>query len=354
MEDLKIQPGRYGNLTFEQKQLLKKMINTVKEEKLFCPERHTVHYFLRFLRARNFDFEKSMTMFRNCEKWRVENDVDDIYKNFVYEEEELVFKMYPKFYHGVDLQGRPIYVEQYKNLNLKKLFEVTDEDRLIKNLVLDYEGLLHDRFPSCSNAAGHHIETGFTILDLKDVGIFQFSRCFNFIKRTSQIASDYYPEVMGNLFVINAPKAFSMCWKLIKGILDPVTVSKIDILGSNYKKVLSKFVDIETLPTQYGGKCCCSGGCEHSNKGPWLDPVYHVKEKNMVTIEDFLAELEKEEQELNPDHKEKETKLKNIECMKRGSNASTLSNTSTTVKSENEKGTVLPTPPLSPSTLTLC
>jgi hypothetical protein len=35
-------------------------------------------YLLRFLRARKFDLEKTLLMFKNFLKWREENNVDDV------------------------------------------------------------------------------------------------------------------------------------------------------------------------------------------------------------------------------------------------------------------------------------
>jgi len=334
--EYKILNGRYGNLTNEQEQLLRALILRVKKEGLFCEERHDIHYFLRFLRARNFDLEKTYHMFYNCEKWRKDNKIDDIYKNFTFPELSKVEKIYPKFYHNVDRLGRPIYVEQFGRFNIKKLFECTTEERLLKFFILDYETGLHQRFPSCSNAAGHHVETGLTIMDLKDVSLFQFSKCFNFIKKTSKIASDYYPECMGNLFVINTPKAFTMCWKLIKGILDPVTAEKIQILGKNYDKVLLKYAAPENLPKMYGGTCQCANGCAHSNIGPWCNPEYNKSEKFEISVDEFLKKFEPTETTSDADSEYTLSEFNKVEVKH------------SHIKSNNSTITNLPSPPHSP------
>jgi len=329
--------GRYGYLTKEQEQTLRNLILKVKKEGIFCEERHDIHYFLRFLRARNFDIEKSYQMFYNCEKWRKENNIDDIYKNFVFTELKEIEKIYPKFYHNVDRYGRPIYIEQFGHLSIKRLYEHTTDERLIKNLILDYETGLNERFPSCSNAAGYHVETGLTIMDLKDVSLMQFSKCVNFIKKTSKIASDYYPECMGNLFVINAPKTFTMCWKLIKGILDPVTAEKIQILGKNYEKVLLNYAAPENLPKMFGGTCQCENGCSHSNVGPWNDPRYNHKEKYDITIDEFLKKTDHSDITSNDTSSDDDTEF-------------TLSDLKDKEQiSPNISSDALPTPPQTPS-----
>lgn len=50
-----------------------------------------------------------------------------------------------------------------------------------------------------------------------------------FLKMAAQIGSDYYPEIMGNLFVVDAPYLFSGIWAVVKGFLDERTRNKIKI-----------------------------------------------------------------------------------------------------------------------------
>ena len=74
---------------------------------------------------------------------------------------------------------------------------------------------------------------------------------------------------MGKFYIINAPWAFQFVWSVIKPWLDEVTVSKIDILGSDYKETLLKQILPENLPEEFGGTCRCRGGCTLSDAGPW-------------------------------------------------------------------------------------
>lgn len=63
-------------------------------------------------------------MFVEAENWRKEYNVDELYETFTFPELEKVTKLYPKFYHKTDKDGRPIYIEQLGSLDLKALFEV--------------------------------------------------------------------------------------------------------------------------------------------------------------------------------------------------------------------------------------
>ena len=273
---VEILPGRVGNLSPEQQHALDEFKELIKAEGIFVPERHDDHYVLRFLRARKFHIANTHKMFVDCENWRKELKVDELIDTFVFSEEEAVRKCYPRYYHNIDKAGRPIYIEHVGVIDIKTLFKVTDEERMTKQHVLSYERLIRDRMPACTKLADRHIEQCCTILDLKGVSLRQFANAFGFIKRTSAIAQNYYPEMMGKMYVINAPMMFTSVWGMVKPLLDEVTVKKIVILGSNYQATLLQDIEADNLPKVIGGTCECvgQGGCQVGEPGPWKDPRY--------------------------------------------------------------------------------
>lgn len=156
------------------------------------------------------------------------------------------------------------------------------------------------KFPACTAAfkGEHAISQGFTIMDMTGGGISTFnSQVRALVKLAAKVGSDYYPEIMGNLFVINAPMLFSGVWSVVKGFLDERTRNKIKILGSGYMKTLVEYMDEEDLPEFLGGKCTCEefgGNCLTSNRGPWNDyepiapfgvAVRHISEKKEIVEE---------------------------------------------------------------------
>lgn len=57
------------------------------------------------------------------------------------------------------------------------------------------------------------------------------------------------------IFIIGAPSFFSTVWGWVKKWFDPVTVSKIFILGPNeVQPVLTSFIDVKNIPKAYGGE----------------------------------------------------------------------------------------------------
>lgn len=159
-------------------------------------------------------------------------------------------------------------------VDLNALMKITTEDRMLANLVCEYEKMADPRLPACSRKSGHLLETSCTIMDLKGVGISKASSVYGYVQKASAISQNYYPERMGKLYIINAPWGFSGVFSFVKKFLDPVTVSKIHVLGSGYEKELLSQVPKENLPREFGGSCHCPGGCLFSDAGPWQDPQW--------------------------------------------------------------------------------
>lgn len=108
-----------------------------------------------------------------------------------------------------------------------------------------------------SHRTGKIIETITVIIDIKDMRLSQVTRDFLHILRLiGQMDASQYPEVLGKAFIINAPAAFPMVWKLIKMWLDPVVAQKISILGgpNDWRPKVLDFIGEENMPSTYGGK----------------------------------------------------------------------------------------------------
>ncbi|KAJ1547521.1 cytosolic factor, phosphatidylinositol/phosphatidylcholine transfer protein [Nowakowskiella sp. JEL0078] len=236
---------------------------------IFDSVRHHDHLLLRFLRARKFDLTNSLKMFLDYETWRATfngQGVDVIVKNWEFPEMPIISTYYPRFYHKTDKVGRPLYIELLGIMNLDQILAVSTLDRCLIQHVVEYEKLVNYRLPACSDAAGYRIEQSCTIIDLKGVSLSNFSRCFSFVQKVSAVAQNYYPEMLGRMFIVNAPMLFTAVWQLVKPLLDEVTVNKISILGSSYTKNLLEVIDENNLPTMFGGK-----STNTNDIGPWND-----------------------------------------------------------------------------------
>ncbi|QYS96185.1 CRAL-TRIO domain-containing protein [Trichoderma simmonsii] len=264
--------GHSGNLTPEQQAKVHQLRLMLEAEGL--TERLDTLTLLRFLRARKFDVELAKQMFIETEKWRKETKLDEILPTWDYPEKPEISKYYKQFYHKIDNDGRPVYIETLGGIDLNAMYKISTAERMLTNLAVEYERVADPRLPACSRKAGHLLETCCTIMDLKGVTLTKVPQVYSYVRQASVISQNYYPERLGKLFLINAPWGFSTVWGVVKGWLDPVTVKKINILGSSYQSELLKHIPAENIPKEFGGTCTCEGGCENSDAGPWHDPQW--------------------------------------------------------------------------------
>nr|AAL83356.1 Putative phosphatidylinositol phosphatidylcholine transfer protein [Oryza sativa Japonica Group]AAN04503.1 Putative phosphatidylinositol phosphatidylcholine transfer protein [Oryza sativa Japonica Group]AAP51934.1 CRAL/TRIO, N-terminus family protein, expressed [Oryza sativa Japonica Group] len=207
-------------------------------EELLPSQHDDYHMMLRFLKARKFDVEKAKQMWADMLRWRKEFGADTILEDFEFEEAGKVAECYPQGYHGVDKEGRPVYIERLGQIDVNRLMQVTTMDRFIKNHVREFEKNFAVKFPACSIATKCHIDQSTTILDVQGVGMKQFSKAArDLIGQLQKIDGDNYPEVLGN----------------------------------KYQSKLLEVIDASELPEFFGGTCQCEGGCMKADKGPWKD-----------------------------------------------------------------------------------
>ncbi|XP_076909349.1 phosphatidylinositol/phosphatidylcholine transfer protein SFH13-like [Bidens hawaiensis] len=245
-------------------------------DKDLLPERHDeYHTLLRFLKARDFHIEKTIRMWEEMLNWRKEYGTDTILEDFEFEELEEVLQHYPHGYHGVDKEGRPVYIERLGKAHPSRLMRITNIDRYLKYHVQEFERAFCEKFPACSIAAKKQICSTTTILDVQGMGLKNFTpSAASILGAMAKVDNNYYPETLHRMFVVNAGSTFKRyIWPAAQKFLDAKTIAKIHVLEPKSLGKLLESIDASQLPDFLGGSCTCplEGGCIRSNMGPWND-----------------------------------------------------------------------------------
>jgi len=257
--------GYYHRLTESQELALLTVQRWVVDNQLDMSllSKHALHpslTLLRYLRANNFDTEKTIDHLKKSIKWRKSIGVDDIISQdpesvLGFPVSELM-ESFPHYHVGYDLSGRPVMYKQYALFDASRLMLKTDSEHLIKYHVWEQEACMR-LCKEQSLKTGYIVETTTTVLDLKDMRLAQVNKDFlAFVKSIAAVDSKYYPETLGKMFVINAPSAFPFVWRMVKMWLDPDVASKIQVLSNNKEwfPILSECIGIDNLAGNYGGK----------------------------------------------------------------------------------------------------
>ena len=179
---------------------------------------------------------------------------------------------------------------------------------MVRHYIWQYEKLMKLRFKVCSLLKGERVEQTLCIFDMTGCGVsVANSQTYGLCKLAAKVGSDYYPEIMGNFLIVNAPMLFSGIWAVVKGFLDEKTRGKIKIIGSNFMPTVQQYLDHENIPTFLGGGNEVDLNIE---TGPWMDYEVHgtsirLKSDNQNPPEE-RKESEEEEVKVNENEAEPE------------------------------------------------
>ncbi|MCJ1285428.1 hypothetical protein MMC26_004768 [Xylographa opegraphella] len=315
--------GHLGHLTDTQAEALVEFKKLCQEKNLFKPasdinqSSHDDVTMLRFLRARRFVPQDALQQFTETEAWREANKIGDLYNNIDIKDYEETRRLYADQFsystpNGLaeevaqlpyitklqgdlsnrlpDKRGIPVYVFEVAPLNSKTMSAYAKSSakttvhnqnsekaitppRMLRLFAL-YENLVQFIMPLCSNLRDRDhpttpISQSNNIVDISGVGLKQFWNLRTHMQDASTLATAHYPETLDRIFIIGAPSFFPTVWGWIKRWFDPITTSKIFILGPHEAfKTLSAFIEPANIPKKYGGSLDYEFGMP-----PILDPA---------------------------------------------------------------------------------
>lgn len=239
---------------------------------------------LRFLRARKWDTDKTLSMLANSLHWRLkESHPDEIIKRGelgAYQDGKagLVknIELRKAVIHGYDKAGHPlVYIRPRKHFSSDQ----TEQELELYSLLIIEQARLFLREPTDAATILFDLQ-GFTMSNMDYAPVKYLISCFE----------AHYPECLGKLFIHKAPWIFPPIWNIIKNWLDPVVASKIVFTKS--AKDLAKYIPDEYIPKSLGGECTYDYD-NYSKPDGSLDTKLDKKDELEVVMEERHSIVEK-------------------------------------------------------------
>jgi len=214
---------------------------------------------LRFIRARKYDVDAAATMWQAAKKWRDENKIDEMKEEP--KGSELIRKILPEYTQGFAKDGSPLFVGLWGKINFHQMAKRVKRPDYAQHHIWNIERALRFRCAEGAKLLSKPEGQSMTcIIDLKGM-TWECRRFLPFFKHVMGIDTAYYPETLGRTLIVNAPSIFPVIWGVVKGWLDPYTVSKISIYNDLPLEEIYKIAEKAQLPEEVGGeiKGCFTG-----------------------------------------------------------------------------------------------
>ncbi|XP_049811451.1 protein real-time isoform X1 [Schistocerca nitens] len=256
---------------------------------------------LRFLRARDFNVEKAREMLSQSLIWRKKHQVDRILSE--YQIPQVVQDYFPGGWHHMDKDGRPLYLLRLGQMDVKGLFKSVGEEGLLKlTLHVCEEGL--QLMEEATRTQGKPVSTWSLLVDLEGLNMRHLWRPgVKALLRIIEIVEANYPETMGRVLIIRAPRVFPILWTIVGTFIDENTRSKFLFYGGNdYQGAegLENWIPEQYIPDFLGGSCRPNfpvepGSVPFSMFDTWEDSTYFttmVQEGGLVPKSLYMSEEE--------------------------------------------------------------
>uniref|UniRef100_A0A4X2L5E3 SEC14 like lipid binding 5 n=1 Tax=Vombatus ursinus TaxID=29139 RepID=A0A4X2L5E3_VOMUR len=216
-------------------------------------------HILRFLRARDFHFEKAREMLCQSLNWRKQHQVDYILQTW--RPPPLLEEFYAGGWHYQDRDGRPLYILRLGQMDTKGLMKAVGEEALLRHILsVNEEG--QKRCEEHTNQLGRPISSWTCLVDLEGLNMRHLWRPgVKALLRMIEVVEDNYPETLGRLLIVRAPRVFPVLWTLVSPLINENTRQKFLIYsGSNYQGPggLVDYLNKDVIPDFLGGECLCN------------------------------------------------------------------------------------------------
>ncbi|KAJ1447401.1 hypothetical protein M885DRAFT_624412 [Pelagophyceae sp. CCMP2097] len=201
----------------------------------------------RFARARKGDVSAAFDFLVADLEWRIKGSLvemrdESLRSALAPMEPRRFFEFYERRLVGLDLEERPVFYQNYRRLVVRDLAQVYDLDGLER-----FHAWEQERAVSLVDELwrGEGLNPAGKLAVVLDVGGMTVRKHINadfiaVLKQITAMDAAHFPERMGVTFVINAPRAFPLVWRMVRGFIDPSTAAKIIVLSDDWRDALSK------------------------------------------------------------------------------------------------------------------
>ena len=232
---------------FNEERLLTQYLHYAKSQ--FLLDEMSDDILSNFLKACRFDIQSALQMLEVHLNWRSDRNPQGL-MSLLSELDSFITHVI----HKTDKQDRPIYILSFKPVTALEILTRFTYTYLIEIFTGLFE-TLRSKLPSDIQLT---VLIDLANLQLPDALDKSLQTLFSKLVRILQAN---YPEMLSQLYIINAGMHFSHLWNLLKQPISDLTKSKIVILGSRFESKLYEVIDSKSLPEAYGGDCECEGGC---------------------------------------------------------------------------------------------
>ncbi|KAF6271730.1 SEC14 like lipid binding 5 [Rhinolophus ferrumequinum] len=216
-------------------------------------------HILRFLRARDFHLDKAREMLCQSLSWRQQHQVDLLLQTW--RPPALLEEFYAGGWHYQDRDGRPLYILRLGHMDTKGLMKAVGEEALLQHVLsVSEEG--QKRCEGNTKQFGRPISSWTCLVDLEGLNMRHLWRPgVKALLRMIEVVEANYPETLGRLLIVRAPRVFPVLWTLISPFINENTRQKFLIYsGSHYQGPggLVDYLDKDVIPDFLGGECMCN------------------------------------------------------------------------------------------------
>ncbi|GMI05961.1 hypothetical protein TrVE_jg12766 [Triparma verrucosa] len=211
---------------------------------------------LRYIKGCDNDRREAKRRWEATKRWRKDENISTILTN-PHPLFPIIKQHYPHFYSGRSKTDSIIYFEICGKISVPSLKK---HNISVSDLVWHYIYMTEYCF---NNITDDDNKRTCTVFDVEGVRPGDLSGIvLEFLKKTSSIMQDHYPERSEIILVINSPNWFYIIWNVVKQFINSNTLKKVRILSKRGSlEGMKEFIDVGEIPVEYGGEKGKDKGC---------------------------------------------------------------------------------------------